>query len=60
MFEKGVYLSIFYCLCYEMYISTDMLEDQVSEERDTDLHEEEDIRMDEIRDKHWRDVALER
>ena len=31
----------------------------MSEERDPDLNEEEDIRIDEIRDEHWRDVARE-
>ena len=40
-----------------MGISTDMLDEQVSEERDTDLNEDKDIRMYEIRDEHWRDVA---
>ena len=39
-----MYLSVFYCLCYVKYVSTDILEYQVSEERDTDLNEEEDIR----------------
>ena len=29
------------------------------EERDLDLNEDEDIRMDEIRDKHWMDFAEE-
>ena len=29
MFRKGMYLSVFYCLCYEMGISTYMLEEQV-------------------------------
>ena len=29
-----------------------MLEEQVSEKRDPDLNEEEDIRMDEIRDEY--------
>ena len=24
MFVKGMYLYVFYCLCYEIYISTDM------------------------------------
>ena len=57
IFGKGIYLSVFYCLCYEMDISTDILEGQVSEERDLNLNKEEDIRMDEIRDKHWRDVT---
>ena len=59
MFGKGVYLSVFYCLCYVKDISTDMSEDQVSEERDTDLNEEEDTRIDKIRDDHQRDVSEE-
>ena len=33
-----MYSSIFYCLCYEMYASTDMSEYHVSDERDTDLN----------------------
>ena len=52
MFDNGMYFYVFYCLCYEMDVSTDMSEDQMSEERDPDLNEEEDIRMDEIRDKN--------
>ena len=59
MFVNGVYLSVFYCLCYEMDVSTDMSEEQVSEERDMDLNEEEDIRIDEIRDEHQGGVAEE-
>ena len=59
MFVNGMYLSVFYCLGYEMDISTDILEDQVSEEIDPDLNEEEDIRMYEIRDEHWRDFSEE-
>ena len=39
-FFKGMYLSVFYCLCYEMDISTDMSEDHVYKEIDTDLNEE--------------------
>ena len=42
-----------------MDISTYMSEDQVTEERDPDLNEEEDIRLDEIREDHWRCVAEE-
>ena len=38
--EKGMYLSVFYCLCYAIDISTDMSEDQVAEERDPYLNEE--------------------
>ena len=40
-----------------MYISTDMWEYQVTEEIYPDLNDEEDIRMDEIRDYHWRNSA---
>ena len=40
-----------------MDVSTFMSEDQVSKEIDPDLNEEEGIRMDEIREYHWRDVA---
>ena len=29
MFGNGMYLSVLYCLCYEMDVYTDMLEDQV-------------------------------
>ena len=47
-----MYFSVFYCLCYVKEISADMLEEQVLEDRYPDLNEEEDIRMDEIRDEH--------
>ena len=57
MFGRGIYSSILYCLCYVKEMSTDFLEEQVSEERDPDLNEEEGIKMDEIRDKHWIYVA---
>ena len=40
MFGKGVYLSVFYCLCYVTDIYTDMSEDQVAEEIYPDLNEE--------------------
>ena len=59
MFDNGMYLSFFNCLCYEMDVSTYMSEDQVLEERYPDLNEEDDTRMDEIRDEHWRNVAEE-
>ena len=57
MFERGMNFSVFYCLCYVKEISTDMLEKKVSEERYTDLNEEEDIIMEDSREDHWRDVA---
>ena len=59
MFVKVMYLSVFYCLCYVADISTYILEDQVAEEKYPDLNEKEDIRLDEIREEHWRDVAEE-
>ena len=59
MFLKGVYLSLFYFLCFYTDISTDMSEDQVAEERYLDLNENEDIRFDEIREDHWRYIAEE-
>ena len=59
MFGKGMYFYLFYCMCYEMHISTDMSKGQVPEKRDLDLNEEEDIRMDGIMGDHWRDVNEE-
>ena len=59
MFGNGMYLSVFYCLCHAKDRSTYMSEDQVAEERDPDLNEEEDIRLDEIWEEHWRDIAQE-
>ena len=38
MFVNGIYLSVFYCLCYDTDIYTYILEDQVAEERDPDLN----------------------
>ena len=29
MFQRGIYLYLFYCLCYVKNISTDMSEEQV-------------------------------
>ena len=52
MFVKGMYLSMFYYFCYDTDISTDMSEEQVKEERDRDLNEKEDIRLDEISEEH--------
>ena len=57
MFGKYMFLFVFYCLCYEMEISKNMSEEQVSEKRDPDLNEEEDIIMDDSRGGDWRDVA---
>ena len=52
MFERGTYFSVFCWLCYVKAISMDMLDEQVSENRDLDLNEEEDIRMEYSREYH--------
>ena len=52
-------LSVFNGVCYDTDISTDMSEYQVAEERDPDLNEKEDIKLNEIREDHWRDIAEE-
>ena len=57
MFGKGLYLYVIYCLCYVADIYTDILEGQVSEERDPDLNEEEDTRLYDIRKEHCRYVS---
>ena len=54
-----MYLSVFYCLCYDKDISTDMSEEKVAEDIDPGLNEEEDIRLDEISEEHWRDDSEE-
>ena len=59
MFVKGMYLSVFYCLCYDTDIYTETQEDQVAVERDPELKEKEDIRFDKIRENNWRDIAEE-
>ena len=59
MFVKAMYLFVFYCLCYDTNLTTDYSEEQVVEERDPDLNDMEDIRFDEIREDHWRDLAEE-
>ena len=51
MFVNGMYLSVFYCLCYDTDIYTYILEDQVAEERYVDLNKKEGIRFDKI----WED-----
>ena len=59
MYVKCMYFSVFYCLCYEMDISTDISEEHVLEEIDLELNEEEDIRVCDSSKGHWRDVAEE-
>ena len=59
MYVKGMYLSLFYWLCYVKYMSTYLLGEHVSEERDPNSNNEEDIIMDETRDNHWRVVSEE-
>ena len=45
MFERGMYLSFFYCFCYVKEISMDILEEQMSEDSQTYLNGGWDIRM---------------
>ena len=59
MFVKGMYLPVFYCLCFAKNRSTYMSEYQVAEERDTEPNEEKDVRLDVIREENWRDVDEE-
>ena len=42
---KEVCICIFNCLCLVNELKTDILEEQVLEERDPDLNEEDDIKM---------------
>ena len=57
MFGRGMYFSVFYCLCYVKDILTYVLEEQMSEVRNPYLNEEEDIIMEDSREEHWRDIA---
>ena len=57
MLGKGMYFSVFYCFYYVKDKSTDMLEDQVLEQRYLDLNEEEDIILDTMREENCRDIA---
>ena len=59
MLGRGMYLSVFYRLCYVKDESTYFLEEQVLKERDPDMNEEDDIIMYDTRDEHWRDVSEE-
>ena len=52
-----MYQSVFYFLLYVKYISMVMSEEQVSEERDMDLNQEEDIIMECGRDQHYSYVS---
>ena len=57
MFENVIYLSLFYYLCYVNDVPVYISEEQVSEERDLDLNDNEDIRMEDSREGHWGDVS---
>ena len=59
MFEKGMYLSIFYCLCFVEVISVHTAEEQVMEERDPDIEWEEDFRISTDREEHWKEIEEE-
>ena len=40
MFERGIYFSMFYFVCYVKNISTGMSEEEVLKDRDPELNEE--------------------
>ena len=54
-----MYLSIYFLFCYEMDIYAYMLKYQVSEERYPDLNEEEDTRLNKIREENCWDIHQE-
>ena len=56
MFVKGMYLSVFYCFCYDTDLTKTYSEKKVVEERVPDLDKMEDIRFNKIREDHWRVV----
>ena len=56
MFERGMYLSVFYCLYFVNKRPTYMLDEQVVDERGPQLEMEEDIRILDNRQEHWEEV----
>ena len=48
---------MFYCLCNVKEMLTGILEEYVSDKRDPDLNEDEDIIIEVSREEHCRDVA---
>ena len=57
MFVKVIYLYLFYCVCCYKDRYTYMAEDKVVEERYPDLNEKEDLILDAIREKRWREFS---
>ena len=55
-FGKGMYLSIFYCLCFVDEVSIHIAEKQETEERYPDLKWEEDFRIYNDMEGHWKEV----
>ena len=56
MFEKGIFLNIFYFLCFVEDVSQDMVEKQMMKEIDPDLEGGGDFRVSDYREYHWRVV----
>ena len=48
---------MFYWLCYVKKMSTDMLEEQVSQEGESDVNQDGDIRMEDSWEEYWKYVA---
>ena len=53
MFEKGLYLYIFYCLCFVEDISENMEEKKLMEETDSDLEGQDYFSVPGDREEHW-------
>ena len=58
-FGKGIYLSIFYFLCFVEEISVDIAQKQVMEETDPDLNWEEYVMIFNDMEEHWKEVEQE-
>ena len=59
MFEEGMYLSVFYFLCFVQDVLMGMLKEQKREERDPDLKVEKYVMCLYERKNHWKDVLEE-
>ena len=54
MFEKVMYLSIFYYMCFVEEISEDMVDKSVTEETDPYLEGREYFRVSNYREDNWK------
>ena len=59
LFKEVMYVSVFYCICFCVDRLTNMLKEQLREERYPDLNMGEDITLSENRENHWKDYVEE-